>query len=91
MGPYRDCTYTAGSFGYNGKVYVTVTISGGQIVSIEQTNNDSPEYFDYAWETIYPQIVGNQSADGIDTVTGATFSSEGLIQAFKNAISQAKG
>ena len=89
LGPYRDGTYTAGSFGYNGKVYVTVTISGGQIVSIEQTNNDSPEYFDYAWETIYPQIMGNQSADGIDTATGATFSSEGILGAVQKALAQA--
>ena len=32
----------------------------------------------------------SQSADGIDTVTDATYSSNGLIQAFQSAISQAK-
>ena len=39
---------------------------------------------------IYNQIMGKQSADGIDTVTDATYSSNGLIQAFQSAISQAK-
>ena len=60
-GPYIDGTYTGSSYGYSGRVNVTVTIQGGQIASIEQSNSDSPEYFDYAWETIYPQIMGNQS------------------------------
>lgn len=89
-GMYRDGTYTAYSYGYNGKVTLTVTISGGQIVSIEQTNSDNTEFFTPAWETIYPQIMANQSADGIDTVSGATFSSEGILGAAQNALAQAK-
>ena len=39
---------------------------------------------------IYNQVLGRQSADGLDTVSGATYSSNGLIQAFQSAISQAK-
>ena len=35
-----------------GKTYLIITISGGQIVSIEQTNQDTPEFFDPAWSTI---------------------------------------
>lgn len=68
VGMYRDGTYTGSAFGYGGKTYLTITISGGQIVSIEQTNQDTPEFFDPAWSTIYSQIMANQSADGIDTV-----------------------
>ena len=89
-GLYRDGTYEAAAFGYGGKTRLTVTISGGQIVSITQTNNDTPEFFDPAWETIYAQIMANQSADGIDTVSGATFSSEGIIGAAQKALNQAK-
>ena len=89
-GLYRDGTYEAAAFGYGGKTRLTVTISGGQIVSITQTNNDTPEFFDPAWETIYAQIMTNQSADGIDTVSGATFSSEGIIGAAQKALNQAK-
>ena len=51
--------------------------------------DDEPE-FSNAWNGIYNQIMGKQSADGIDTVTDATYSSNGLIQAFQSAISQAK-
>ena len=41
-GPYIDGTYTGSSYGYSGRVNVTVTIQGGQIASIEQSNSDSP-------------------------------------------------
>lgn len=89
QGPYKDGTYSASSYGYSGRVEVTVTIQNGQIASIEQSNSDSPEYFDYAWGTLYPQIMGNQSADGIDTASGATFSSEGILGAVQKALAQA--
>ena len=89
QGPYKDGTYSASSYGYSGRVEVTVTIQNGQISSIEQSNSDSPEYFDYAWGALYPQIMGNQSADGIDTASGATFSSEGILGAVQKALAQA--
>ena len=85
-GGYKDGTYTGSAFGYGGKTYLTITISGGQIVSIEQTNQDTPEFFDPAWSTIYSQIMANQSADGIDTVSGATYSSEGILDAAQKAL-----
>lgn len=88
-GPYIDGTYTGSSYGYSGRVNVTVTIQGGQIASIEQSNSDSPEFFEAAWGTIYPQIMANQSADGVDTVSGATFSSEGILGAVQKALVQA--
>lgn len=88
-GPYIDGTYSGSSYGYSGRVNVTVTIQGGQIVSIEQSNSDSPEFFDEAWNSIYPQIMANQSADGVDTVSGTTFSSEGILGAVQKALAQA--
>lgn len=88
-GRYIDGIYTASSYGYEGMVNVTVTISGGQIVSIEQSNGDSPEYFDYAWNTILPQVTANQSTEGIDAASGATYSSEGILNAIRKALAQA--
>lgn len=89
-GMYRDGTYTGYGFGYGGETSLTITISGGQIVSIQQTNHDTPEYFEPSWNTIYAQIMAGQTANGIDTVTGATYSSEGILDAAKEALSQAK-
>ena len=91
-GRYRDGSYTgsgAGNYGA-GSVTVTVTISGGQIVGASYSTLDDEEYFDEAWNSIYNQVMGSQSADGLDAVSGATFSSQGIIQAFQNALSQAQ-
>lgn len=91
-GRYRDGSYTgsgAGNYGA-GSVTVTVTISGGQIVGASYSTLDDEEYFDEAWNFIYNQVMGSQSADGLDAVSGATFSSQGIIQAFQNALSQAQ-
>lgn len=91
-GRYRDGNYTgSGSGNYGaGSVTVTVSISGGQIVEASYSTIDDEEYFNDAWNSIYGQVMGSQSADGLDTVSGATFSSEGIIQAFQNALSQAQ-
>ena len=91
-GRYRDGSYTgsgAGNYGA-GSVTVTVTISGGQIVGASYSTLDDEEHFDEAWNSIYNQVMGSQSADGLDAVSGATFSSQGIIQAFQNALSQAQ-
>ena len=66
-------------------------MENGKIVSAVYETEDDEEEFYMAWSSIYAQILGNQSADEIDTVSGATFSSEGLIEAFQNALNQAKG
>lgn len=89
-GPYIDGTYSGTSWGYSGKVTVTVTISQGQIVSITQTNKDTAEFFDMAWQTIIPTAMSQQSADGIDTVSGATFSSLGILEGLQSALAQAR-
>lgn len=92
-GAYTDGTYTGIGEGNDGpdSVQVTVTISGGQIVGATYFSYDDEEYADTAWEGILGQVMGNQSADSVDTVSGCTYSSQGIIQAFRNALNQAKG
>jgi uncharacterized protein with FMN-binding domain len=86
---YRDGSYTGSAWGYSGKVSVTVTLQNDKIVSLTQTNKDTPSFFSQAWDSISPQIYANQSPEGIDTVSGATFSSEGILDAVRNALTQA--
>ena len=92
-GAYTDGTYTGIGEGNDGpdSVQVTVTISGGQIVGATHFSYDDEEYADTAWEGILGQVMGKQSADSVDTVSGCTYSSQGFIQAFRNALNQAKG
>ena len=64
-------------------------ISGGKISNIQIVEtNDGSEYIQKA-SGVINQILGAQSTNGIDTVSGATFSSNGIIKAVRNALSQA--
>lgn len=91
-GQYVDGNYNGsgdGNYGV-GSVTVNVTISGGKITAASYDTIDDEDYFAEAWNGIYGQILNNQSAGGVDTVSGATYSSNGILQAFRNALSQAK-
>ena len=86
---YKDGTFTGSAKGYNGDITVSVTISGDKITAVNVVSgSDDEPYFSTA-KALTSTIVSNQSAD-VATVSGATFSSNGIIGAAKNAISQAK-
>ena len=86
---YKDGTYYGTGTGFAGNLKVEVVISGGKISSIQIVEtNDGSEYIQKA-SGVINQILGAQSTNGIDTVSGATFSSNGIIKAVRNALSQA--
>lgn len=86
---YKDGTYSGEAEGFDGLVKVTVTIKDGKITEITNTNTDTKEYFDKAWSGIQPKIIEKQAVYGVDTVSGATFSSNGIIGAVQKALEQA--
>jgi len=82
----KDGTYTGSGTGYRGTTSVTVTVSGGQItdITIDSFADDS-QYFNRAQSTIISEMLSAQSVD-VDTVSGATFSSNGIKEAVANAL-----
>ena len=86
----KDGTYTGSAMGYSGKVNITLTIKDGKITEVTNTNSDTRSFFNKAWRSIQPKILEKQSTEGIDTVSGATFSSMGILDASKIALEQAK-
>ena len=87
---YKDGTYTGKARGYSGFVTISLTIKDGVITEVSNTNTDTKSFFRKAWKVLQPAILEHQSADGIDAVSGATFSSNGIIGAAQNAIEAAK-
>ena len=86
---YKDGTYYGTGTGFAGNLKAEVVISGGKISNIQIVEtNDGSEYIQKA-SGVINQILGAQSTNGIDTVSGATFSSNGIIKAVRNALSQA--
>ncbi len=85
---YKDGTYYGTGTGFGGTLKVQVEISGGKIASVQLVeSNDGAEYISKA-SSIFDRIVASQSTN-VDTVSGATYSSVGIIQAVRNALSQA--
>lgn len=89
--PYKDGIYEASAVGYNGNMTIAVTVSNGMITQIDVKKYvDDEEFFWYAYDGVSEQILSSQSAEGIDTVSGATYSSNGIINAVAKALQQAK-
>ena len=87
---YRNGEYEAEADGYAGKVHVKLTIENDAVTSITAwVDDDDPEYFGDAMNTVIPQIASKVSADGIDACSGATYSSKGIIEAARKALEQA--
>lgn len=82
---FKDGTHTGKAKGYNGDISVSVEVKSGKITSINITNtNDDAEYLSKA-KSVIQNIISSQSTD-VDTVSGATYSSGGIIDAVSNAI-----
>lgn len=84
-------TYEATGKGRNGNLKVSVTInSEGEISDIELVEyEDNIEFVEACYEEIREEIIKNNSYE-VDTITGATQTSKGIIEAVKNAVEQSK-
>ena len=87
-GIYTDGTYKGSGNGFRGKTEVTVTVESGVITDIIiDSYKDDKEFFQKAKSGVISAIIKSQSL-GVDAVSGATFSSNGIIEAVKNALGE---
>lgn len=77
--------------GFGGEVIVTVTIREGKIVSLEteNTGGEKSEYYLKAEEALRKAILVANGTEGVDAVTGATGTSESIIEAVNGVLEQA--
>lgn len=86
---FKDGTYTGVGTGFQPGLTVSVTISTGKISSIQiLSNNETPGFRENAFSVIPKAIIEAQSTN-VDVVSGATFSSKGIMMAVKNALQKA--
>lgn len=87
---YADGIYTGEGTGKKPGIKISVTIEGDKITDIAVVEyNDSDEHFNDVAAEIIPEMISAQSAD-VDVVSGATMSSEGIIQAVCDALAKAE-
>lgn len=85
-GAYLDGTYTGTGQGFRGDITVEVTVVGGAIQDITVTSQqEDAQFFNRAESTVIQEILSSQSID-VTPVSGATFSSNGIIEAVSNAL-----
>ena len=89
-GASADGTYTGEAQGYGGPVKMEVTIENEQITdcTVLSAEKEDTAYFDAA-QGVIDEVLDEQTAE-VDTVSGATFSSRGILGAVEDALEQAK-
>ena len=87
---YRDGTYTGSAQGFGGAITVQVTLANDEITDIQVTSapGEDSAYLSQG-EGVISSIISAQSTD-VDTVSGATFSSTGIINAVVDALGKAE-
>ncbi len=79
--------YRASSLGYEGPVEVEVTVNRGRITAVTVTSHKEKQFYASLTETPR-RILEKQSVRGIDCTSGATITSEAIINAAAKALSQ---
>lgn len=82
-----DGTYKASSLGYEAQVHVEVTVQSGRITDVKVTQHREKQFYSSITET--PKaIIEAQAVTGIDTTSGATITSEAIINATAKALAK---
>ncbi|MSB16577.1 FMN-binding protein [Finegoldia magna] len=84
----KDGVYEASSNGYGGRLTVRVTVKNGKLANIDViSHNETPSYFRRA-SSVIDRILSTGSVN-VDSVAGATISSNAIKQAVSKALAQA--
>jgi uncharacterized protein with FMN-binding domain len=88
--PYEDGVYTGSAQGYGGLITVQVTIESGRITDIQilDASSETASFFNRA-KTLVETVLTKQTWE-VDTVSGATYSSKGILGAIQNALTGEK-
>lgn len=90
-GDFQNGIYTGTGEGYRGKVTVTVKVADGKITElILDDYADDKSYMERAKNRIFQEMISRQNTD-VDAVSGATYSSNGLIEAVNKALGNDEG
>lgn len=86
----RDGTYTGTAQGFRPGLTVSVVVKSNRIVSVTVTNHneENQRIYGRAMQAV-PQRIVNQQSLGVDTIAGATRTSNGILTATRNALQKA--
>ena len=79
-------TLTGTAEGFGGEITVTVVVNGDDIVSVEAVGDNETDGIGTMAIEKLPDLIAEADSTEIDGITGATFSSDGIKAAVKNAL-----
>ncbi len=87
---YKDGTYTGDGQGFGGNIQVQITIADDTLTDIQVVSAEKEDstYLSQG-KAVIDRILEAQSTD-VDTVSGATFSSTGILMAVEDALGKAE-
>ena len=87
--PYKEGIYYGTAEGYNGEIEVAVVLQEKSIKAVLVTKNHDDEKFFNRAMNVVKNIMKKQSTD-VDVVSGATYSSNGLIKRSEECIKRSR-
>jgi len=88
---YTDGVYEGEGQGFGGAIKVKVEVTSGKITSIELLeHSETPGIGDVGADAVIASIIAEQNTD-VDVSSGATVTSNGVMEAVKNALAEAGG
>lgn len=82
----EDGTYEGSAEGFHDEIRLSVTVEGGEIVTIDVISQDERgDLWEDVWSTVPDAVISRQSVD-VDTVSGATWTSEAVLEAVLAAL-----
>lgn len=87
---YIDGSYEGIGTGFGGEIKVLVSISEDEIMNVEiiSANGEDDSYLSMASELL--EVIVKKQTLEVDTISGATYSSKGILSATKDALKKAK-
>jgi len=84
-----DGIYRDSSVGYSGQVFVEVSVAAGRISDVKVTKHTEKQWYSSITDT-RRQILLKQGAKGVDATSGATITSEAMLNATLKALAKAQ-
>ncbi|MBR0100703.1 MAG: FMN-binding protein, partial [Treponema sp.] len=88
----NDGTFIGSGVGRNGNIEVEITVTNGKIVAAKVLNDkETPEIAEEAKNEILQKFLTDGTTSQLDTLSGATITTNGLLDALDAAVAAAQG
>lgn len=89
--PMKDGNFSGTGEGRSGEINLTISVENGKVTNVKINSEAETDFAKPAIQKISNQVINGTEISALDTVSGATMTSNGTIEALQNAIKASKG